>query len=180
MKPIRNLLAASAILFLLGCSSPDIHYDYDAGNNFSNYHSFAWEMAPAGQPRTSGFDNALEEGRVHRAVVAELVSRGFILAVSGTPDFLVSYHPIWEGDRSPHVGLGIGIGLGPLGIGLGAPLGHHGPQAGIVIEMQDFRSLSLIWKATAEGALQGSDSPEEAESNIKDAVHSMLKRFPPT
>jgi hypothetical protein len=52
-------------------------------------------------------------------------------------------------------------------------------MAGIVLEIQDFRSRSVVWKATAEGALQGSDNPAEADSDVKDAVHNMLKRFPP-
>jgi hypothetical protein len=48
-----------------------------------------------------------------------------------------------------------------------------------VLEVQDAKTLAMVWKATAEGALQASDSPEEADAEVKGAVHGMLKNFPP-
>jgi hypothetical protein len=52
-------------------------------------------------------------------------------------------------------------------------------MAGIVLEIQDYKSRTLVWKATAEGALQGSDDPAQADADVTEAVRGMLKRFPP-
>jgi len=62
-----------------------------------------------------------------------------------------------------------------------APVGEQQVQTegSIVLEVEDFRTGTQVWRATAEGVLQGSDSPEEADSNVTEAVHSLLKRFPP-
>jgi hypothetical protein len=182
MSYARIALAAGAIALLVGCSSPEVRFDYDARNPFATYHSFAWQMAPSGRPgRAEGFDNPIEEGRVIRAVETELGAKGFTRAAAGNPDFLVTYYPIGEGARSSQVHLGLGIGLGPIGLGVGAPVGdrHREAVGGIVLEVTDFKSMAVVWKATAPGSLQESDSPEEAEADVKGAVHTMLKKFPP-
>jgi hypothetical protein len=71
--------------------------------------------------------------------------------------------------------------MGPLGVGVAAPVGdpHREAMAGIVLEIQDYKSRTLVWKATAEGALQGSDDPAQADADVTEAVRGMLKRFPP-
>jgi hypothetical protein len=182
MKNIGLLCAAGAMVLLVGCSDPSVQYDYDAGAHFSKYESFAWQGAAKGPGRSTGFDNAIVDGRVQRIVEAELGAKGFKpVAGAAEPDFLVSYYPRGEASRSHQVHLGLGFGMGPLGIGIGAPVGdpQRTPVAALVLEIQDYRSGSVVWKATAEGALQGSDSPQEADADVQTAVHSMLKQFPP-
>jgi hypothetical protein len=183
MNYLRPLLATSAMTLLLACSGPTVNYDYDAKAPFSGYRSFAWQAAPqGGSARMGPFSNAIVRSRVTRAVEAELASEGFRQADEGAnPDFLVNYYPLREADRSQQVHLGLGFGMGPLGVGFGAPVGdpHREAVAGLVLEIQDCRSGTVVWKATAEGALQGSDNPQEADSDVKEAVHNMLKHFPP-
>ncbi len=121
-------------------------------------------------------------GRVHRAVEAELGSKGFKPpAESSDPDFLVSYHPLGGASRSHQVHLGLGFGVGPQGLGVEAPVGDPQRTAvgAIVLEVRDFRSRAVVWQATALGALEGSDLPEQADADLNEAIHSMLKRFPP-
>jgi len=176
-------LAAGALMALLGCVGPPIHYDYDANAHFSNYQTFAWQGPAQGAPdRPGGFNNAIMSARVERAVEAELGSKGFRPPTeSSDPDFLVSYHPQGEASRPNQVRLGLAFGVGLLGLGIAAPLGDPRPAAvgAIVLEVRDFRSQAMVWQAIAPGALEGSDSPEQADSDVRAAVHSMLKRFPP-
>lgn len=178
MNCIRTLLAAGALVLLAGCSSPVVHYDYDSHAAFASFHRFAWQVFPG--EGTGVFDNPIVNARVKRAVEVELNAKGFTRADAGHPDFLVTYYPVGEGSRSRQMHLGLGMGLGPLGFDLGAPVGGR-PEAmgGIVLEVQDSRTRTMVWKATADGALQASDSPEEAEAEVKDAIHGMLKNFPP-
>ncbi|MGA2083080.1 MAG: DUF4136 domain-containing protein [Holophaga sp.] len=183
MGHLRPFFATGALALALACSGPSVRYDYDAQATFSAYRSFAWEMPPPGGPgSTRDFNNTIVSGRVQRAVETELASKGFREQGDSTdPDFLVRYYPVGEPSQSHQVHLGLGFGMGPLGIGIGAPVGdrHREAVAGIVLEIQDGRSGTVVWKATAEGALQASDDPQEANTDVKDAVHSMLKRFPP-
>jgi len=132
--------------------------------------------------RPGEFNNAIVRGRVQRAVEAELSSKGFRQADdAASPDFLVNYYPIWEPGRSQQVHMGLGFGMGPVGMGFAAPVGdpHREARAGLVLEFQDGRTRTVVWKATAPDALQGSDSPQEADANVKDAIHAMLNHFPP-
>ena len=178
---LQRVLPALAVVLLVGCASPVVHFDYDAHATFASYHSFAWQLDPrAGNGGRGGFDNPIMDARVRRIVESELGAKGFTLTRAGSPDFLVTYYPVAEGARGGRVRLGLGRRLGPLGIGIGAPVGPGpGPVGGIVLEVQDARTQALVWKATAEGALQGSDSPEAAESEVQAAVHGMLKKVPP-
>jgi len=182
MKSLRPLLTAGALAILAACSSPAVHVDYDAGAAFPAYRTYAWRIAPDSHPGR-GFETIIVDGRVQRAVDTELAAKGYThQGAWADPDFLVIYRPRPEGTRSQQVHLGLGLRLGPLGIGLGGPVGdpHRLAVGGILLEIEDFRSQAVIWKAAAAGALQESDSPEEAEADVTAAVHTMFRRFPPT
>jgi hypothetical protein len=176
------LLAAATLGGVTGCSDPDVQYDYDARVNVSGYRTYDWLAEPAGTPAPGGrFDNPIMNDRVFRAVEAALAAKGYHRSEDQAPDFLVHYYPVREPSRSQQVHLGLGFGFGPLGLGVGAPVGdpHRAAVGGIVLEIQDFRTRTLVWKATAPGALQGADDPQEADADVAAAVRAMLKRFPP-
>ena len=182
MRFSRSLMLAGVLAALAGCAGPSVQYDYDVKANFSAYKTYDWHAAPAGSAaKGGGFDNPIMNARVKRAVAAGLGAKGFEQAVSADPDFLVSYYTVSQRDRPHQVRLGLGLGLGPLGVGVGAPVGDRRAEAvgSMVLEVQDFRTRTVVWKATAERALEGSDSPQEAEAAVKAAVDGMLKRFPP-
>jgi hypothetical protein len=179
---LMGLLAAATLVGVAGCNGPAVQYDYDAKMNYSGYRTFDWLAGPGRAPVPGGgFDNPIMNERVRRAVETELAAKGFRRELSADPDFLVNYYPRREPGRSQQVHLGLGFGMGPLGIGVGGPVGdpHREAIAGIVLEIQDYKSRTLVWKATAEGVLQGSDDPAQADADVTEAVRTMLKRFPP-
>jgi len=178
----RFLIAAGSLALSLACAGPAVHFDYDAQAAFSGYQSYAWQVTPREGPgRAAGFENAIVDARVRRAVDAEMAAKGFRQLDAANPDFRVAYYPLREPSRSHQVHLGVGFGLGPLGLGIAGPIGDPVREAvaAIVLEVQDGRSGTVVWKASADGALLGSDSPEEADLDVKEAVHAMLRRFPP-
>lgn len=179
---MRILVPCLAVLALsLGCSGPDIRFDYDSRANYQTYHNYDWYAAPKKAP-----GNPLLDARVRRSVEAELALRGFKRETAADPEFLVTYYPAFQARRRSRGHLGLGLGLGgpgmALGVGVAAPLsGHSGGQAAsITLEIQDFKTHQLIWKAVAEEVLDGSETPEEADAAVDQAVKKMLKRFPPT
>ena len=123
--------------------------------------------------------------RVRRAVEAELVGRKFRKETSGDPDFLVTYYPVFDprGGSRGHVGIGLGFGLMRgvgVGVGVGGPIDRPAPHANaIALEIRDFRTHNLVWKARADEVLEGNELPEDAEELVAKAVHKMLSRFPP-
>lgn len=182
MRVYKFIIAAGLLIAGLGCSGPSVRYDYEAQADFAQFHTYAWQAAPS-PGRARGFDNAIMEGRIRRTVEAELAGKGFQRDDGGHPDFLVDCYPLRQSARSSqtHLGLGLGMGFGPMGVGVSAPVGDRKVEAigALVLEIQDARTRALVWKATADSALNSTDSPGEADDAVKAAVHNMLKKFPP-
>ena len=184
MKALWSSLAVLGLF--LGCSGPALHFDYDSKANYSSYHSYDWYAASKGaQSRGAGASNTLVDTRVRRAVEAELAARNFRKETTADPDFLVTYYPVYlpRTGRRPHVGIGLGLGgrgMG-LGVGVGAPIGPRpsGQIGNNVLEIQDYKTHLLVWKAVAEQVLDDTDTPEDAELDVARAVKKMLEKFPP-
>lgn len=144
-----------------------------------------------------------------RAVDAELSSRGFHKASSGAPDFRITYRvetservSVGPGyGYSPYLGYG-GFGYGHFGHGhrghLGrGHLGHghfgrsafYGPyyapsvreylRTTLILDVFDARSGELIWRGWARSDLGSDPTPERFQEYVDQAVHKILKRFPP-
>ena len=184
---MNKLIPCLAVLALsLGCAGPEVHFDYDARATFQNFHSYDW-YAPSREDlaRAHGVQDPLMDTRVRRAVEAELATRKFRKETSGDPDLLVTYYPVFEprGVSRGHVGIGLGFGVMRgvgLGVGVGGPVARVEPRtSSIVLEIREFRSHTLVWKARADEVLEGNELPEDAEDLIAKAVQKMLNRFPP-
>jgi hypothetical protein len=186
---MRILTASLAcILLTLGCSGPDIHYDYDAKARFPDLHSYDWYAAdPPAQAQAWGVKNPFMDARVRRAVESVLAQKHFQKETAADPDFLVTYYPVYGPRRVEpgRVGVGMAFGFrGPgLGVGVAGPVGGpdpHSAAGSIVLEIKDARTRALLWKAEAEDVLDASESPEEADHDVAVAVKRMLDRFPPS
>jgi hypothetical protein len=180
MKWPSTLFLVAALAGTMACSGPEVHYDYDVKVPLTGYHNWDWLAAPRNAPG-GVFDNAIMSERVHRAIEAELGAKGFARDTSGDPDFLVVYYPARVGVHAHQAHLGLGLGMGPLGVGVAAPVGerHVETVGSIVVEVQDYRTRKLVWRAVAESVLNSADSPEEADQSVTEAVRAIFKKFPP-
>jgi hypothetical protein len=174
--------ASVAVALALGCAGPEVRYDYDASANFAGLRTYDWYAAPA----RPGIKNPFMDARVRQAVEAELASRHLQKEMSADPDFLVTYYPVYrlQGGHRGSVGFGMGFGgfRGPgVGVGVAGPVesGPRGMLGSIVLEIQDFKTHRLVWKAEAVDALDDSATPEDANQDVASAVKKMLLRFPP-
>jgi hypothetical protein len=172
----RSWLGAAAVLLVLGCASPSVHYDYDLHVNFAALRTWDWVAAPKG-PKASPLMNA----RVRRAVETEFQAQGLRRETSADPDILVSAYPVYGKGRRRRVHLGVGVGLGPLAVGVSGPVRTPPPGVvgSLVLEIQDFKSHQIVWKAQAEEVLDERLSPEDSEAEVSRAVKKMLAKFPP-
>jgi len=182
--PMRAIWSCAAVLALsMGCSGPDVHFDYDVKAGYQAYKTYDWYAAPAA--KAGG--NAIMDTRVRRAVEAEMTARNFRKETAADPDFLLTYYASYEARRSrgPHMGVGIGIspfrGLG-IGLGMGGPVGGRRIEkvGSIILEIQDFKTKTLVWRAVADQVLDDSATPEDSDEIVAQAVKKMLGRFPPT
>lgn len=170
-------------LLLTACSSFAIRYDYDARAAYSRYKTFDWYAASRyAKEQSRGVENPLMDRRVKGAVERELTARGYALEAKSDPDFLVTYYPVYQERRyrtATHLGWGWGYRPWYGGMGTTVVQEHHYQEGTIVLEIVDFKTNQLIWKAAAEGALSGLENPEDADEVVTKAVKQMLDRFPP-
>jgi hypothetical protein len=182
---MKILGACLAAVLLLGCSGPEVHYDYDVKASYAAFHSYDW-YAPPPAAMAEGERNAFMDARVRRAVETEMASRHFQKETSAEPDLLVIYYPVYRprGSSQGAVGFGMGFGgfRGPgVGVGVAAPLGggHRGMLGSIVLEIEQARTHRLVWKAVADDVLDDSASPADADQDVTNAVQKMFRQFPP-
>jgi len=188
MNHLKAGLAGCGLAILTACTGPTVHFDYDVNGAFAQYKTYDWYAAPKeAQAKANGMANPLMDARVHRVVDATLAAKGFRKETAKDPDFLVLVYPSYQPYRTSrsHVGVGMGFGFGRfsmLGVGVGVPVGEGRavpPLGNIVLEVKDFKSNQLVWRAEAEESLDSRATPEEAEEDVTQAVQKMLAKFPP-
>jgi hypothetical protein len=182
----RGILLTLALgLFFSACASFSVRYDYDSRANYTAFKTFDWYAASRmGKDKDRPVDNPIMDRRVAAAVEQELTTRGFRRETSADPDFLVTYYPVYRERHyvtSQHLGWGT-WGFRPFGMGFSTSTSqeHVYKEGTLILEIVDFKTNQLIWKAAAEGALTELRTPEEADAAVNQAVRQMLERFPPT
>ena len=182
MSRSRIALVPLALTLLVGCAPFTVKYDYDSHANYPAFKTFDWYAASAkAKGKAGGVDNPIMDRRVRNAVERELTARGLKQDKAGEPDLLVTYYPVYRPYAvATTTGYG-GWGYRPYGygVGMGFTEVRHYRDGSIVIELVDNKANQLVWRAVAEGALNGLDDPLEADEQVGKAVKEMLTRFPP-
>lgn len=153
-----------------GCSGPEVSRDYDPKQDFSNLKT--WSFAPV-PPQADGARDpmavsTLAMERIQRAVDRELKVKGFQPMDAQSADFWVQYYALTE-QR--------------MRIDPGYDWGHDDVStyaAGtIIIDVVNPKDKRMVWRGTATDVLDPDLTPAEREERIQEAVHDILKEFPP-
>ena len=186
----RALVIVMAAL-VAGCSSIETSYDYDPKANFAGLKTYEWLKEPqklTGDPRIDG--NTILANRIHEAVDTELAARGF-RKVSSDPDFLVAYHVSLDKRRSvqtlnsyygygPGWGYGYGASYRP-GYWAGAPetYVYEYEEGTLILDIVNPENKELIWRGSAQDEVHFKSTPEKDQTQLNEAVHKILEKFPP-
>jgi hypothetical protein len=169
------LRASAAVLSLLllwlsGCATTKVEYEFDQEADFSRYVAFAWidpaelESPPALARRP------LVDKRVRLTIEEALIGRGHRKVEAGEADFLIIYNGALE-DRLERIPL-----YGPHGavqIGSQTRVYHQGT---LVLDVYDARTKKLTWRGWATDVF---DTREEAIEELSEIVDRLLSGFPP-
>ncbi len=173
---------------LSGCSSMTIRSSHDPFARFPDSGSFGWVPGPKTLPEDPRLDRASVDARIKKAVEGQLAGKGYSLATSGTPDFLVAYHVAFEGDLSATAidKMYFSWGYGPDG------RWGYGPdrqsardpallyeKGSLVLDIVDPGATRILWRASAQARIVVSASKEEKDRRVNEAVRRMLEQFPP-
>jgi len=178
----RSLVGIAFFLFSisLACSSLEVASDYDHEFDFSGYHSFAW-FDDSKAERKPQRPNPIIDARVHRAIAAELISKGFAQTAPDKADFFVTYFTSTDQKLSIYHS-GYGYGWGPWGGWWGPayymPTTHVSQYdvGTLVLDVIDSRTKNLVWRGMAQKVLDDSDRSEE---KIRAYINEVLASFPP-
>lgn len=178
-----GMFAAPAVLALLtGCAGYTVKHDYDLRTEFKAYKTYDWTTGKGTGKARPG--DTILHNRVSFHVDQVLAAKGFRLEKQGDPDFLVAFTPVFHTRKvrtTTTLGLGLGFRVGPFRMGGRTAVGETRtyPEGSIILEVIDCRTKQLVWEATAEGALTGTESAEAADEKAADAVKRLLEDFPP-
>ena len=167
---------------LVGCAtSPgnvDVTFDYDTGANFAALKSYSW-MPPTG----NAVGDELLVKRIKTTVDSQLQAKGPVPA-EANPDFLIGMQLSGKSTYGGSTGVGVSVGIpvgraGRVSVGGGKSQAIEKKEGTLVLDFVDAKSKSLLWRATASGAVEPKSSPEQQQQRINAVVAEMLSYFPP-
>jgi hypothetical protein len=166
-------LIMGLVLFTLGCSSAiyDVACDCDTERDLTHWRTYGWMPIPE-EIET----DPVVVGRVERATDAELTQKGFVKVEDG-PDFLIAMHTgreekvalnrdwQWQYVYSDYY--------------MNTHQDFRYLEGMLVLDIVDAESKELVWQGEARGFVGAKSNPKREDKMVKDAVHKILKNFPP-
>ncbi|MCW8934757.1 MAG: DUF4136 domain-containing protein [Gammaproteobacteria bacterium] len=186
----RNILLASVTFIILnGCSSLSVNYDFNEQVDFTKYKTFDWLPFPKNMKA-----DELNRARFVTAVENNLAAKG-ISQNTSNPDFVIATH---FGKENKIDITNWGYTYAPIGYYHGYGYRHPGnfgyagsyastggvsvyeyEQGTLILDVVDAKTKKLIWRATAKAIISPASTPEKQTEKIRNAVHKILKNFPP-
>ena len=179
MKRAMHALTLGIVLAACATSpSADIDFDYDTAADFTSLKTFGW-MAPTG----NAVADELLVKRIRSAVDTQLQAKGRT-ASADNPDFLIGMQLSGKTTYGGSVGVGMSVGIpvgraGRVSVGGGKSKPIEKKEGTLVLDFLDAKTKSLVWRATASGAVEPSSTPEYQQNRINAIVAEMLSYFPP-
>lgn len=177
------LIAFLSSLLLTGCAPTiAVTQDYDKEVDFSSFKSFGFLAWSDASIKTI---NELDRKRIEREVKAELTSRGMTF-IDGVGDVMVGFHLIIETKTgttayTSYYG-GMGYGYGGMGYGGGmssTTYSQYEYQVGtLILDIFDVSTKQLVWESIANGEVNRSKNPNEAETKLKRLIFRMFQNYP--
>jgi hypothetical protein len=177
---LRFLFPVLAGALLLSACAPRIYVDQDPDAKLGGYHRFAWLSPPPAPVRDPILDSQILDGRVHKAVSADLKGRGYEeVAPDASPDFLVTYHTSSKQTlQSTGPSFGFGFvdafprGFGAVGFGPDVQTRDEGT---LMLDVLDAQSKRLVWRGWTTQLL---NQDNYSDSSISGAVKDIFDKLP--
>ncbi|HSU77314.1 MAG TPA: DUF4136 domain-containing protein [Burkholderiales bacterium] len=176
-------LALALAVMTAGCattpgSDVDVTFDYDTAANFDALKSYSW-MPPAGN---AAGDELLVK-RIKNSLDSQLQAKGRAPA-EASPDFLIGMQLSGKTTYGGSTGVGVSVGIpvgraGRVSVGGGKSQAIEKKEGQLVLDFVDAKSKSLLWRATASGAVNPGQTPEQQQQRINGVIAEMLSQFPP-
>jgi hypothetical protein len=185
MRLIKWIILVALIAGITGCSGITVSQDYDLQRDFSGLQAWAWRNES--QPRTGDprIDNPLLNQRIRQAVEHYMNQKGYPQAISGPPDFYVSYqYAITQKIKSDNFSTGIGIGgfsrggWGGVGVDTGSSVRQY-DEGYLYVDFTGLNDEDLIWRGIGSRVVFGHTDPVEETMAVNETIQLILNQYPP-
>lgn len=173
---------AFLVLVALGiaacATAPSVTYDYDTAANFAALKTFAWMPATG----NAASDELLVK-KIRNTLDSQLQAKGRT-PTQADADFLIGMQLSGKTTYGGSTGVGVSVGIpvgraGRVSVGGGKSVPTEKKEGTLVVDFVDAKTRSLLWRATASGAVDPAATPEQQQQRIDELIAEMLKRFPP-
>ena len=176
-KIISYLLPVLTAILLSSCSSLSVTFDYDQAVDFNKYRSFQWKDGIDIHWNKEGSMLVYDKNIVHTAVNAILSSKGYIILLSGKPDFYIF----------PHANAKDIIAVSEWGYSYSSQWAPNTKKIdadyyegnNLFIDIVDAKRNRLVWRGVATEMDPDNLTPDEIEKTVQKAVIKMFEEFPP-
>ena len=170
MKQLKYFL----LIFIVGCSSTKVVYDYDSKTNFTVYKTFNF-FGDAGKGL-----NELDVKRITSEITKELEQKGMTL--SENPDMYINIVSNKNtSTKRNRIGIGLGSGGRNVGFGIsgGIPIESKKINEELIVDFVASKNDELLWQGILNSEMKERSSPEEKEARYKKVIGKLLENYPP-
>ena len=148
----------------LGCSPLNVKAEFDSEAIYTGYSSFA--MYEKSDLKTHA---PLVYKRGERAIIQEMVAKGYQEAAPDQADVLIAVHiSTWHRIAGTTYGYRFRFPVVDV---------HYYHEGTLVIDIVDRKENDLVWRGTASGLV--SDNPGSDEQKVIEVVGAILAKYPP-
>jgi hypothetical protein len=148
--------------------------------DFSKYKT--WNWLPEGDTKETDvrLSDPLVVARIRRAIETELMTQGF-RRDAASPDFIVKYHAALEDHMSESAvdNAYESAQYERYDQNWTYQYATAWQQGTLLIDILDAQSNELVWRGSAQAEIDTSAPDDEKDKRVDEAVHKMLKEFPP-
>lgn len=158
------------LIFIFGCSSSNVKYDYDTQQDFSTYKTYNF------YPELETGLSELDDKRLLNATDSILQIKG--LVKSETPDLHVNFKSnTYQARSNTNFGVGVGVGRGPVNVGGSFPLNGQQQRIQLIVDLIDTKTNALVWQAEIDDTQNSKQTPETRTSFFRIMLQKVFKEF---
>lgn len=176
MRRLILSVTIAAALAMAGCASISVSSHIEKDVTFSDFVTYDWgppDNLPVGDPRLD--NNPFFVDRLQGSVEKQLAAKGYVHAVTGSPDLLIHYH----------ANVSQRMDVYAVDNQYGYCYGNCEPQVvdydlgTLIIDIVDNKTNKVVWRGWAQEAMTGIiDNQQRLEKQVDEGVTKMMRLLP--
>lgn len=162
---VVNALALCLISTVVAAQQVSVNYNH--GQSFAQYHTYAWGSNNANQ-----IQNSILAQVAHQDIDAAMQSKGLqMVEESQNPDLILTSNGGMREQTSYSA-----WGMRGIGGGMGGITPEQNVEGSLIVDLYDAKTKSLVWRGIAENSLNKNGNKNQ--QMVEKAVQKMFKQWP--